>query len=112
MLGCRSATLNPRMNYQLIPKELRPIAEKVEAQQRILEADALTLYGTNDLNGLGMIANVERERNNGNYATFIHNRCVKNSNTGVLSGQFCPFQAKKRDALDIEYAIQETIRVV
>jgi hypothetical protein len=32
------------MNYQLIPKELRPIAEKVDAQQRISEADALTLY--------------------------------------------------------------------
>ena len=41
------------MNYQLIPKELRPIAEKVEAQQRISEADALTLYGANDLNALG-----------------------------------------------------------
>ncbi len=41
------------MNYQLIPKELRPIAEKIEAQQRICEADALTLYGTNDLNALG-----------------------------------------------------------
>src|SRR6058998_1747172 len=62
MLGCRSATLNPRMNYQLIPKELRPIAEKVEAQQRISEADALSLYRTNDLNALGMIANVVRER--------------------------------------------------
>jgi len=50
------------MNYQLIPKELRPIAEKVEAQQRISEGDALTLYGANDLNALGIIANVVRER--------------------------------------------------
>jgi hypothetical protein len=46
------------MNYQLIPKELRPIAEKVEANGRISEADALILYGANDLNALGMIANV------------------------------------------------------
>src|SRR5436190_11983256 len=36
--------LRSTMNYQLIPKELRPIAERVEAQQRISEADALTLY--------------------------------------------------------------------
>src|SRR5216117_3285125 len=97
MLGCRSATLNPRMNYQLIPKELRPIAEKVEAQQRISEADALTLYGTNDLNGLGMIANVARERKNGNYATYIHNRYINYSNICVLSCQFCAFAARKRD---------------
>src|SRR5213596_1829790 len=112
MLGCRSATLNPRMNYQLIPKELRPIAEKVEAQQRISEADALTLYGTNDLNGLGMIANVVRERKNGNYATYIHNRYINYSNICVLSCQFCAFAAKKRDAHAFEYAIEEIIRVV
>src|SRR5436309_3004441 len=112
MLDCRSATLNPRMNYQLIPKELRPIAEKVEAQQRISEADALTLYGTNDLNGLGMIANVMRERKNGNYATYIHNRYINYSNICVLSCQFCAFAAKKRDAHAFEYAIDEIIRVV
>src|SRR5207249_10891606 len=112
MLGCRSATLNPRMNYQLIPKELRPIAEKVEAQQRISEADALTLYGTNDLNGRGMIANVVRERKNGNYATYIHNRYINYSNICVLSFQFCAFVAKKRDAHAFEYAIEEIIRVV
>src|SRR5438128_3520943 len=112
MLGCRSATLNPRMNYQLIPKELRPIAEKVEAQQRISEADALTLYGTNDLNALGMIANVVRERKNGNYATYIHNRYINYSNICVLSCQFCAFAAKKRDAHAFEYAIDEIIRVV
>ena len=57
------------MNYQLIPKEVRPIAERVEAHQRISEADALALYRANDLNALGMIANVARERKNGNYAT-------------------------------------------
>src|SRR5881397_3463903 len=112
MLGCRSATLNPRMNYQLIPKELRPIAEKVEAQQRISEADALTLYGTNDLNALGMIANVVREGKNGNYATYIHNRYINYSNICILSCQFCAFAAKKRDPHAFEYAIEEIVRVV
>ena len=63
-----------RMNYPLISKELRPIAEKVEACQRISEADALDLYRSNDLNALGIIANVVRERKNGNYASYIHNR--------------------------------------
>src|SRR5438128_608032 len=40
------------MNYRLIPKGLRSIADKVEAQQRISEADALILYGANDLRAL------------------------------------------------------------
>ena len=100
------------MNYQLIPKELRAIAEKIEAQQRISEGDALTLYGTNDLNALGMIANVVRERKNGNYATYIHNRYINYSNICILSCQFCAFAAKKRDAHAFEYAIDEIIQAV
>jgi aminodeoxyfutalosine synthase len=100
------------MNYQLISKELRPIAQKVEAQQRVSETDALTLYHSNDLNALGMIANVVRERKNGNYATYIHNRYINYSNICILSCQFCAFAAKKRDAHAFEYAIDEIIRVV
>ena len=100
------------MNYQLIPKELRPIAEKVEARQRISEADALALYRANDLNALGMIANVVRERKNGNYATYIHNRYINYSNVCILSCQFCAFAAKKRDAHAFEYAIEEIIGAV
>src|SRR4030081_2153907 len=100
------------MNYHLIPKELRPIAEKVEARQRISEPDALALYRANDLNALGMIANVVRERKNGNYASYIHNRYINYSNVCILSCQFCAFAAKKRDAHAFEYAIDEIIQVV
>ena len=100
------------MNYLLIPKELRAIAEKVEADQRISEADALTLYRSNDLNALGMIANVVRARKNGNYASYIHNRYINYSNICVLSCQFCAFAAKKRDAHAFEYASDEIIRAV
>src|SRR5882724_4817596 len=100
------------MNYQLIPKELRPIAEKVEARQRISEPDALALYRANDLNALGMIANVVRERKNGNYASYIHNRYINYSNVCILSCQFCAFAAKKRDAHAFEYAIDEIIEAV
>jgi aminodeoxyfutalosine synthase len=100
------------MNYLLIPKELRSIAEKVEAQQRVSETDALTLYCSNDLNALGMIANVVRERKNGNYASYIHNRYINYSNICVLSCQFCAFAAKKRDSHAFEYAIDEIVNVV
>src|SRR5437667_10623889 len=102
----------PRMNYQLIPKNLRPMAERVEAHQRISEADALALFRSNDLNALGMIANVVRERKNGNYATYIHNRYINYSNICIRSCQFCAFAAKKRDAHAFEYAIDEIVRVV
>src|SRR2546425_2275539 len=101
-----------RMNYTLIPKELRPIADKIEAKARISEDDALVLYRSNDLNALGMLANVVRERKNGNFATYIHNRYINYSNICVLSCQFCAFAAKKRDAHAFEHAVSEIIQVV
>ncbi|HME88959.1 MAG TPA: aminofutalosine synthase MqnE [Chthoniobacterales bacterium] len=100
------------MNYALIPKELRPIAEKIEAGSRISDADGLALYRANDLNALGMIANVVRERKNGNFATYIHNRYINYSNICVLSCQFCAFAAKKRDAHAFEHAPSEIIQAV
>src|SRR5438874_665866 len=101
-----------RMNQTLIPKELRPIAEKIEVASRISESDALTLYRSNDLNALGMLANVVRERKNGNFATYIHNRYINYSNICVLSCQFCAFAAKKRDAHAFEHAPSEIIQAV
>jgi aminodeoxyfutalosine synthase len=100
------------MNYTLIPEELRPVAEKIEGGCRISQADALALYRSDDLNVLGMMANVVRERKNGNFATYIHNRYINYSNICVLSCQFCAFAAKKRDAHAFEHAIEEIISAV
>jgi len=100
------------MNYTLIPQEVRPLAEKIEAGARISENDALKLYRSNDLNALGMLANVVRERKNGNFATYIHNRYINYSNICVLSCQFCAFAAKKRDAHAFEHAAGEIIQAV
>src|SRR6187551_1623763 len=97
------------MNHSLIPNELLPIAEKVENRQRISEQDALALYKSNDLNAIGIMASAVRERKNGNYATYIHNRYINYSNICILSCQFCAFAAKKRDAHAFEYAIDEIV---
>src|SRR5437588_227670 len=101
-----------RMNYALIPQELRPIAEKIEAGSRISNDDALALYRASDLNAVGMLANAVRERKNGNFATYIHNRYINYSNICVLSCQFCAFAAKKRDPHAFEYAASEIIQAV
>src|SRR6266481_862862 len=100
------------MNHRLIPDALRPIAEKIASQERISDADAMALYQSSDLNALGMMANFVRERKNGNYASYIHNRYINYSNICVLSCQFCAFAARKRDPHAFEYAIEEIIRVV
>jgi len=100
------------MNYLLIPDKLQAIAGKIENRQRISDADALELYRSNDLNALGIMASAVRERKNGNYATYIHNRYINYSNICVLSCQFCAFAAKKRDAHAFEHAIEEIVDTV
>ncbi|MGH8102170.1 MAG: radical SAM protein, partial [Chthoniobacterales bacterium] len=100
------------MNYRLIPEKLKPIAAKIEAGQRISDAEAVDLYRSNDLNALGIMANIVRERKNENYATFIHNRYINYSNICLLSCQFCAFAAKKRDAHAFEHAVDEIVNVV
>src|SRR3954470_12628750 len=102
----------PVMNYQLIPHELRPIAEKIDAQERISDADGLRLYRSNDLNALGIMASAVRERKNGNVATYIHNRYINYSNICILSCQFCAFAARKRDAHAFEFSIGEIVASV
>ena len=85
------------MKLSLIPPTLRPIAEKIDLNERISDRDALQLYRSNDLNALGIMASAVRERKNGNVATYILNRYINYSNICVLSCQFCAFAAKKRD---------------
>ncbi|MBS0661084.1 MAG: aminofutalosine synthase MqnE [Verrucomicrobia bacterium] len=96
-----------RVIAALLPRELRGIHDKVAQGVRISDEDALTLYRTKDLNALGALANLVRERKNGNVATYILNRYINYSNVCLLSCQFCAFGAKKREAHAFEQTIPE-----
>jgi aminodeoxyfutalosine synthase len=100
------------MKLSLIPATLRPIAEKIESNERISDRDAVQLYRSNDLNALGMMASSVRERKNGNVATYLLNRYINYSNICMLSCQFCAFAAKKRDAHAFESSIDEIAAAV
>jgi aminodeoxyfutalosine synthase len=100
------------MNSRLISKKLEPILRKVEDDLRISGEDAIALYESADLNGIGAIANIVRERKNGNVATYIHNRYINYSNVCLLSCQFCAFGAKKREAHAFEFAIPQIVETV
>ncbi|MEY2547632.1 MAG: aminodeoxyfutalosine synthase [Verrucomicrobiota bacterium] len=100
------------MNLSLIPTDLRSIAEKVEGEQRLSEAEAAQLYRSSDLNALGVMASAVRQRKNGNVATYILNRYINYSNVCILSCQFCAFAARKRDAHAFERSIDDIVAAV
>lgn len=96
-------------NGRFIPDSLRKIYEKVLAGERIDQSEACALYRSTDINALGKIADVIRDRKNGNRATYILNRYINYSNICVLSCQFCAFGARRRDPHAFEMAISEIV---
>lgn len=103
---------SPLIASRLLPVDLRSIYAKVCAGERITEAEALVLFRHRDLNALGAIANVVRERKNGNVATYIRNLYVNYSNVCILSCQFCAFGAKKREPHAFELSVGQIVEQV
>jgi aminodeoxyfutalosine synthase len=90
--------------------ELRDIYDKVAAGERIAEADALRLFESKDLNAVGAIADLARQKKVGNRASYIVNRYVNYSNYCILSCQFCSFARKKRDADGFQFSVEEIVQ--
>ncbi len=98
------------MNFFVQRSELRDLYEKVAAGERISEADALRLFESKDLNMLGAIADLVRQRKVGNRASYIVNRYLNYSNYCILSCQFCSFARKKRDADGFQLSADEMVQ--
>ncbi len=97
------------MNFFVQRSELRDLYDKVAAGERISEADALRLLESKDLNALGAIADLARQKKVGNRASYIVNRYINYSNYCILSCQFCSFARKKRDADGFELSIPQMV---
>ena len=89
---------------------LRHLYDKVAARERISEQEAIELFESKDLNALGAIADLVRQRKNGDRASYILNRYINYSNYCILSCQFCAFARKKRDADGFQHTIEEIVQ--
>ncbi len=98
------------MNFVIQRSELRDLYRKVAAGDRISEAEALRLFESRDLNALGAIAELARQRKVGNRAGYIINRYINYSNYCILSCQFCSFARKKRDADGFQLSLDEIVQ--
>jgi aminodeoxyfutalosine synthase len=97
------------VNFFVERSELRDLYDKVAAGERISEADALRLFESKDLNAIGAIADLVRQKKVGNRASYIVNRYVNYSNYCILSCQFCSFARKKRDADGFELTTAQIV---
>jgi aminodeoxyfutalosine synthase len=98
------------MNFFVQRSGLRDLYDKVAAGERISEADALRLFESKDLNAVGAIADLARQKKVGNCASYIINRYINYSNYCILSCQFCSFARKKRDADGFEFTTEQIVQ--
>jgi len=77
---------------------MKPIREKVEACERLSLEDGLLLYDpATPLPEIGELANLVRERMNGNYAYYNINTHLNPTNICVYRCTFCAFRSDLRD---------------
>ena len=86
---------------------LEDIHKKVLAGERLSLEDGLRLYRSNDILAVGWLANLVRERVNGNKAYFIYNQHINYSNICTNLCKFCAFGREKGDGLAYEMSVDE-----
>ena len=85
------------MEISFIDKRLESINLKVENGTRLSKEDGILLFETNDLNGLGMIADKVRRKLHGNKAFYVYNQHINYTNICKNRCLFCAFSVDKDD---------------
>jgi aminodeoxyfutalosine synthase len=74
---------------------LTPLWDKVQSGTRLSSEEALRLFRSPDLLGVGRMADHVRRRRHGNRATFVVNRQINPTNICLLSCTFCDYASKE-----------------
>ena len=91
---------------------LTSIADKIRAGERLDRKDGLLLFETDDLLGLGRLADHVKSRREGDRVYFVINRHITPTNLCVLSCAFCGFARKKGEAGAYEHTIEDMVGMV
>jgi len=91
---------------------LADIHEKVAAEQRLTYEDGVRLFRSRELMAIGAMANLVRERKNGNDAFFVRNMHLNPTNVCTVDCKFCgfyrPYREKERGwSWDLERCLSE-----
>uniref|UniRef100_UPI004056EC8E aminofutalosine synthase MqnE n=1 Tax=Candidatus Electronema sp. TaxID=2698783 RepID=UPI004056EC8E len=86
---------------------LGDILDKLRREERLSLEDGRRLYESPDLLAVGGLANLVRERKNGNQAFFIYNQHINYSNICTNLCKFCAFGKEKGHELAYEMSIAQ-----
>jgi len=83
------------------------ILKKVRAEERLSLEDGQRLFASKNLLALGYLANIVRERKNGNQAFFIYNQHINYSNVCTNLCKFCAFGKEKGHEQAYEMTLED-----
>jgi aminodeoxyfutalosine synthase len=90
---------------------LLPIYEKVEARERLSYEDGVAMFRSNDILGLGYMANRVRERLHGDTTYFNVNRHINPTDVCVASCRLCAFGKKAKDPHSYTMSLEQVWEV-
>jgi aminodeoxyfutalosine synthase len=98
-------------SHRLSDPALRPIAEKLGAGERLENADALTLFDSPDLLGVGALADAVNRAKHGNRVTFAANQHINPTNVCVLRKTcvFCGYARLPKEDGAYRYTIDQVL---
>jgi aminodeoxyfutalosine synthase len=95
--------------FHLTDPALDPIASKVLAGERLAREDGIALYASNDLIGIGQLADHVRRRVNGDRVHFMVNRHINPTNVCENRCKFCAFSRSKGQEGAYEMTLGEIV---
>ncbi|MEE4272541.1 MAG: aminofutalosine synthase MqnE [Thermoanaerobaculales bacterium] len=99
-------------DLRLLDPALEPIAEKVVAGERLDREDGVRVATTDDLLGVGRLANIVRERLHGDRTYYNINRHLNPTNVCVASCKLCAFYVPWRDRdRGWTYTVEQAVEV-
>ncbi len=96
----------------IVDPQLKPIAEKVLADERLDFDDGRTLFQTQDHLSVGRMANHVRERINGSNTYYTVNRYINHTNVCVVSCKLCAFAVRPKQEGGWTYSPEEIVEQV
>jgi aminodeoxyfutalosine synthase len=90
---------------------LRPIAEKVGAGERLSDADALALFESPDILGVGVLADAVNRARHGDVVTFAANQHINPTNVCILRKTcvFCGYARLPKEDGAYRYTLEQIL---
>ncbi len=96
-------------NFTFRDKSLYPLWDKIRVGERLSKEDGLGLFASDDLIGVGRMANAVARAKSGDSVYFVLNRKLEPTNICVLSCKFCDFAVKPDSPEAYEMTIAEML---